>query len=258
MSGSATFLESYRRRGQDGRARRELRALARIFFQQARNVGCVRAALAGAAARVFGGVKLKQDQILQAHHAKAHVGEFEGLGALDRAWRKRIGGGLDRGPLLAGSQPGLAPVVGVVEAALVLEAGTFERANRDIVVAREREVDVSRGALLFGVELHRDSANQGVAHALLFEQIGKLAKCRFLGVSIRQTHGQPPESVEGEAVLQTLVNLRCCRQSRHGTKCTRTCEGWNDHRNPALGRRRAGPPSPVPSAVAAPTIRTSS
>lgn len=79
-------------------------------------------------------------------HAKSHAGDFKGPGSPYRTWRQQVRCELNGGALLARCQAGRAPVVGMLEAAFVLETGSLEGARRQIVVAREREVDVARGA----------------------------------------------------------------------------------------------------------------
>ena len=74
------------------------------------------------------------------------------------------------------------------DVALTMRA--FKKAGiaNPIVVARDG-VEALDWLFVQGSFAHRDPSDQGVVHALLFEQIGKLAKRRFLGVSVRQAHG---------------------------------------------------------------------
>jgi hypothetical protein len=81
---------------------------------------------------------------------------------------------------------------GVFKAPLVLKTGQFKCNPREILVAGEGDIDVSRRAWLLGVELHSNAADHRVSHAFLFEQVGELAQSCFLRISIGQTHGEPP------------------------------------------------------------------
>jgi hypothetical protein len=82
-----------------------------------------------------------------------------------------LGGELHRRPLAAWPGGRRPPVVPVLVAARMIEAGSQECGPRNVVEPRYRDVDVERGARLRRADLHRHAADQRVRHALPVEQI---------------------------------------------------------------------------------------
>jgi hypothetical protein len=92
-------------------------------------------------------------------------------------------------------------------ATLVDEPRLGQRRAWYFVVSRDREVDVERRSRLSRIELHRDSTDYGVARSGGVEYGDHRPKRLLLRIALGQAHGFPPQSVEREALAQTLPDL---------------------------------------------------
>jgi hypothetical protein len=82
-----------------------------------------------------------------------------------------LGAELHGRPLSQRTGTGCTPVVAVVMTAGVLETGSEESLAGDVGVGWDGEIDIERASRLLRVKLHGHTANEGIGHALSFEQL---------------------------------------------------------------------------------------
>jgi hypothetical protein len=87
----------------------------------------------------------------------------------------------------------------------VFEASFKQGGVWHIRVSRYREIDVEGAPRFSRVELHRDTADEGVRNALTFKEICYETKRLLFGISAGQAHGFTPQIIECVTHCQAVL-----------------------------------------------------